>query len=39
LINLIAKGYGSASWGFLVAYIIPLLTLGIYKLIKSKNQI
>jgi uncharacterized membrane protein YkvI len=37
LVNLIAKGYGSAAWGFLIAYIIPILTLGIYKLIKSKN--
>ncbi len=35
LIDLIAKGYGSAAWGFLIAYIIPILTLGIYKLIKS----
>ncbi len=35
LINLIAKGYGSAAWGFLIAYIIPIMTFGIYKLIKS----
>lgn len=34
LINLIAKGYGSAAWGFLVAYIVPILTFGIYKLVK-----
>lgn len=37
LVNLIAKGYGTAAWGFLIAYIIPILTLGIYKLIKSKE--
>ena len=37
LINLIAKGYGTAAWGFLIAYIIPLLTIGIYKLIKSRS--
>jgi uncharacterized membrane protein YkvI len=37
LINLIAKGYGSAAWGFLIAYIIPILTLGIYKIFKSKR--
>ncbi len=35
LINLIAKGYGSISWGFFAVFIIPLLTLGIYKLMKS----
>ena len=37
LVNLIAKGYGSAAWGFLIAYIIPLLTIGIYKLAKSRS--
>jgi len=37
LINLIAKGYGSISWGFFGVFIIPLLTLGIYKIIKSKS--
>ncbi len=36
LINLIAKGYGSVSWGFLVVYIIPLITLGIYKMIRNR---
>jgi len=37
LVNLIAKGYGGAAWGFLIAYIIPLLTIGIYKLAKSRS--
>jgi uncharacterized membrane protein YkvI len=37
LVNLIAKGYGSASWGFLIAYIIPILTVGIYKIFKSSR--
>ena len=36
LINLIAKGYGSISWGFFVVYIIPLMTLGLYK-IRNKS--
>ena len=30
LINLIAKGYGAASWGFFFVFILPLLTAGIY---------
>jgi len=34
LINLIAKGYGAASWGFLVVFILPLVTVGLYKIIK-----
>ncbi len=38
LINLIAKGYGSISWGFFIVYIIPLMTLGIYKMIKSRGK-
>jgi len=37
LINLIAKGYGTISWGFFAVFIIPLLTLGIYKIIKSRS--
>jgi uncharacterized membrane protein YkvI len=37
LVNLIAKGYGSAAWGFLIAYIIPILTLGVYKIVKSRK--
>jgi len=32
LIDLIAKGYGSISWGFFAIFIIPLLTIGIYKI-------
>jgi uncharacterized membrane protein YkvI len=35
LINLIAKGYGAASWGFLAVFILPLVTVGIYKIIKN----
>jgi len=34
LITLIAKGYGSVSWGFFIVYIIPLMTIGLYKIIK-----
>jgi uncharacterized membrane protein YkvI len=32
--SLIAKGYGTMAWGFLVVYVIPLLTIGIYRLRK-----
>ncbi|MGD2295203.1 MAG: hypothetical protein PVF22_05145 [Candidatus Aminicenantes bacterium] len=37
LISLIAKGYGTVSWGFLFVYIIPLMTLGLFKLLKSRD--
>ncbi len=33
LINLIAKGYGALSWGFLLVYLLPLITIGTYKMI------
>ena len=38
LIDLIAKGYGAVSWGFFVVFIIPLLTLGITKILKYKGE-
>ena len=37
LTGLIAKGYGTICWGFLIVYVIPMLTLGIYK-ISQKNK-
>ncbi|NPV69164.1 MAG: hypothetical protein HPY55_00780 [Firmicutes bacterium] len=37
LINLIAKGYGSISWGFFVAHVIPVLTIGLVKIGRSKT--
>lgn len=32
LTGLIAKGYGTICWGFLVVYVLPMLTLGIMKI-------
>lgn len=32
LIPLIAKGYGTICWGFLILFAIPILTIGIYKI-------
>ena len=34
LTGLIAKGYGTACYGFLIVYAIPMLTIGIYKIVK-----
>lgn len=34
LINLIAKGYGSISWGIFIFYFIPLMTIGVYRIIR-----
>ncbi len=35
LIALVAKGYGSLSWGFFLFFALPLLTVGIYKIAKN----
>ena len=35
LINLIAKGYGTLSWGFMFVYILPILTIGVYRIFKK----
>lgn len=32
IIPLIARGYGGISWGFLLVYILPLLTIGVMKM-------
>ncbi len=35
--TLIAQGYGTMAWGFLVVYVAPLLTIGLYRIVKSKR--
>lgn len=37
LTGLVAKGYGTICWGFLVIYVIPMLTLGIMKISKASK--
>lgn len=34
IIALIARGYGTISWGFLLVYVIPICTIGVWKLWK-----
>jgi uncharacterized membrane protein YkvI len=29
---LVAKGYGNMAWGYLIIYMIPLLTIGVFKI-------
>ncbi len=35
--NLIAQGYGTMAWGVLVIYVVPLLTVGLYRIIRSQR--
>lgn len=40
LIQLIATGYGSLTIGFIVVFVIPVLTIGAYKIVlRSKNNL
>ncbi len=32
LINLIAKGYGTLTWLFLLIFVLPILTWGVYRI-------
>ncbi len=38
LTGLIAKGYGTITWGFFIIYVIPMLTLGVYKIAKAPKS-
>ncbi len=35
IINLIARGYGTMAWGFFAIYFIPLMSVGVWRLLKS----
>jgi uncharacterized membrane protein YkvI len=35
LTNLVAQGYGTITWGFLLVYVLPLLTYGLWLLISQ----
>jgi uncharacterized membrane protein YkvI len=38
IINLIAKGYGTISWGFFIVYVIPITTGGLAKIVREKRS-
>ena len=39
LIGLIAQGYGTIAWGFLFVFVIPVLTLGVWKASRAGSMI
>lgn len=39
IVDLIAEGYGTIAWGFLFVYLIPLFTVGVYRLTKPVSKI
>jgi uncharacterized membrane protein YkvI len=38
LVNLIAKGYGLITWGYWVFFVFPVLTLGVWKILKTDSK-
>ncbi|MDR2553504.1 MAG: hypothetical protein LBD31_10130 [Treponema sp.] len=38
LTGLVAKGYGTITWGFFVLYVVPILTWGVYKILRQKRR-
>jgi len=39
LIGLIAKGYGTITWGFFYIYALPVVSLGVWKVIQKDKEI
>ena len=38
LTNLVARGYGTITWGFLLVFIAPLLTWGVWLILRRRQQ-
>lgn len=38
VVALVARGYGTLAWGFLVVYIAPVLTIGIYRIVRFRDM-
>jgi len=36
LVDLVAKGYGTVTWGFLLVFVLPVLTVGAYRVAKGR---
>ena len=35
--DLIASGYGTITWGFIIVFVIPVLTLGVWNILQSHH--
>jgi len=38
LIQLVAQGYGTASYGVFLVFVLPMLTLGLYKIMRERRS-
>jgi len=39
IITLVARGYGLISWGIFVIYFVPLVTVGLYRIIRRRRTL
>lgn len=37
IVDLIASGYGALTWGYWVVFVIPILTVGLWRILKSST--
>jgi len=37
IVELVDKGYGMLAWAFFAVYFLPLVTVGLYRLIKARK--
>lgn len=37
IITLIARGYGTIAWGFLAVYVVPVMTVGVWRIRKERQ--
>lgn len=37
LVSLIARGYGTITWGFLLVYVVPMLTWGVWLMVRRSR--
>lgn len=38
IMGLIARGYGTVTWGFLLVFVLPVLTLGAYRVVRGRRE-
>ena len=38
LTNLVARGYGTITWGFLLVFVLPVVTYGVWLISRSRNR-
>jgi uncharacterized membrane protein YkvI len=38
IIGLIAQGYGTIAWGFFAVYVVPIMTIGVYRLARRSGE-